>query len=160
MEKERIYRSRLDFYYNSLIVYLIFLIVYSLIRGEITGPSIKVIFNDPIIYVAVIFVVFFLIVLASNIISAREIIFRENKIIFKNRFGQREVDLSEIIIIRFSRERKRRRISKSSQVRVAKLKLKNRKRFVRIRLSEYNNVKELETEFRHLSELINKTRNI
>lgn len=152
MEEKRIYKYRLDFYYKSLIVYLLFFIVYVAIKGNFFEEKFEIVFQDPIIYICLLFILFFLFVLVTNTIRAREIVFEGNKIIIKNRFGQREIMISEIVAIKFSRRKKYKREDKS-QVRIAKLKLKNRKRFLRIRLNDFDDTHELMNEFRNISKL-------
>jgi len=149
-DKIRTYKQRLDFYYNSLIIYLLFLVFYVLIRGEFSKEKFTVIFKDPILYIVIIFILFFLVVLILNYVRAKKLIFDNGKIILKNRFGQRELTKSEIIFVKFSRERKRFKEDKS-HIRIVKLKLLNRKRLLRIRLSEFNNEKDLINEFKHIS---------
>lgn len=150
---ERVYKYKLDYYYKSLIIYLITLIAYMLIKGNFTHATFEVVVKDPIIYIILIFIAFFLIVLISNAVRARQIIFNDKKIIFKNRFGQREIGIYEILQVRFSRPK---RLSKEekSEVRIVKLKLLNRKRFLRIRLNDFQNEKELINEFRNISKKI------
>jgi hypothetical protein len=128
----------------------LFLVFYVLIRGEFSNEKFTFIFKDPILFIVIIFILFFLFVLAANYIRAKKLIFDNEKIILKNRFGQRELIKSDIIFVRYSRERKRFREDKS-QIRIVKLKLKNRKRLLRIRLSEFNNEKELINEFRNIA---------
>ena len=152
MEEKRIYKYRLDFYYKSLIVYFLFFIVYVAIKGNFFEEKFEIVFQDPIIYICMLFILFFLFVLVINTVRAREIIFEGNKIIIKNRFGQREILINEIIAIRFSRRKKYKREDKS-QVRIAKLKLKNRKRYLRIRLNDFDDTHELMNEFRNISKL-------
>ena len=152
MEEKRIYKYRLDFYYKSLIVYLLFFIVYVAIKGNFFEEKFEIVFQDPIIYICLLFILFFLFVLVTNTIRAREIVFEGNKIIIKNRFGQREILINEIIAIKFSRRKKYKREDKS-QVRIAKLKLKNRKRYLRIRLNDFDDTHELMNEFRNISKL-------
>lgn len=153
---ERVYKYKLDFYYKSLIIYLITLIVYILIKGKFFQERFEVIVKDPIIYIIIIFIVFFLIVLLANAIRAREIIINDRKIIFKNRFGQREIGVNEIILIRFSSE-KRKIKEERSGARIVKLKLRNRKRYLRIRLNDFQNEKDLMNDFKNLSrQLVNR----
>ena len=152
MEEKRIYKYRLDFYYKSLIVYFLFFIVYVAIKGNFFEEKFEIVFQDPIIYICMLFILFFLFVLVINTVRAREIIFEGNKIIIKNRFGQREILINEIITIKFSRRKQYRREDRS-QVRIAKLKLKNRKRYLRIRLNDFNDTRELMHEFRNISKL-------
>ncbi len=148
--EERKYKSRLDFYYNSLIIYFIFFVAYTLIRGEFSREKFSILLNDPIIYIIISFMVFLLLALISNAIRGKTLIFTADKIILKNRFGQRELSISEILFVRFSRERKRRSEDKS-RIRIVKLRLLNRKRLLRIRLSEFNNEKELINEFKNIA---------
>lgn len=152
MEEKRIYKYRLDFYYKSLIVYLLFFIVYVAIKGNFFEEKFEIVFQDPIIYICMLFILFFLFVLIINTVRAREIIFEGNRIIIKNRFGQREILINDIVAVKFSRRKKYKREDKS-QVRIAKLKLKNRKRFLRIRLNDFDDTHELMNEFRNISKL-------
>jgi len=149
-KEERKYKSRLDFYYNSLIIYFIFFVAYTLIRGEFSREKFSILLNDPIIYVIIIFMIFLLLALISNAIRAKTLIFTADKIILKNRFGQRELNKSEILLVKFSRERKRRSEDKSL-IRIVKLKLISRKRLLRIRVSEFNNENELINEFKTIA---------
>ena len=114
--KERIYKYKLDFYYKSLIIYLVTLIIYIIIKGRFFHASFEVVVKDPIIYIIAIFILFFLTMLLANTLRAREIIIKENLIIFGNRFGQREVENSDILGVRFSREKKRSRKDSSGIV--------------------------------------------
>ena len=153
MEEKRIYKYRLDFYYKSLIVYLLFFIVYIVIKGNFFEEKFEVVFQDPIIYICVLFILFFFFVLIMHAVKAKEIIFEGDKIIMRNRFGQREIKFSEIIAVRLSRKR-RRRDDDENAVRIAKLKLMNRKRYLRIRLSEFYDTQKLMNEFRNISKML------
>ncbi len=155
--KERIYKYKLDCYYKSLIIYLVTLIIYIIIKGRFFHASFEVVVKDPIIYIIAIFILFFLTMLLANTLRAREIIIKENLIIFRNRFGQREVENSDILGVRFSREKKRSRKDRSD-VRFVKLKLKNRKRLFKIRLNDYQDEVELANEFSIISENIDNLR--
>lgn len=106
-----------------------------------------IVFRDAIIYIVLIFIVITLIALIVYFIRARQIIFTEDRIILKNRFGQREILFNEILFVRFSRE-KGRNIDGSRRVRIVKLKLKNRKRNLRIRIGEFYNERKLIQEFK------------
>lgn len=58
--------------------------------------------------------------------------------------------LNEVIRVKFSREKRIPR-QERSDVRIVKLKLKGRKRFLRIRLNDFQNEKGLIIEFRKIS---------
>jgi len=126
------------------------LFAYIIIKGNFTHATFEVVIKDPIIYIISIFILFFLTVLLINAIKAKQIIFDERTIVFKNRFGQREVGYNEILSVRFSREKRMSR-EERSDVRIVKLKLKGRKRFLRIRLNDFQNESELIKEFKNIS---------
>lgn len=146
---ERIYKYRLDFYYTSLFIYLLVFIIYVLLRGSFSNEKFQIVVQDPIIYIFTAFILFFTIVLISNYIRARYLIFDERKFVIKNRFGQREIPYNEITGIKFSREKKSGRLEKSN-IRLVKLKLANRRRLLRIRLSDFQNESKLISEFQQI----------
>jgi len=152
---KRVYKYNLDFYYKSLAIYLITLIIYILIKGKFFQERFEIVVRNPIIYIISIFIIFYLILLVINALRGRQIIFEETKIIFKNRFGQREIQNSEILQVRFSREKKRMKEEKSES-RIVKLKLADRRRFLRIKLSDFNNEKELMYEFKNISKKLSQ----
>ena len=149
----RIYKYKLDFYYKSVIVYLLFLILYITINGTFFARQISELYKDPIIYISLIFILYTFFVLIKNTIRAKEIIFEDDKIVIKNRFGQREILFSDILIVKFSREKKYGN-NRKGNVRRVRMKLKDRKRFLRIRLSEFWEEKKLIQEFKNIAKLI------
>ncbi|MGB9697034.1 MAG: hypothetical protein ACPL2D_07060 [Ignavibacteria bacterium] len=159
METQRVYKYKLDFYYVSLIVYMLFLLVYILINGFLFDRQFKDLYSDPIVYVSLIFIIFFLILLIINVIRAREIVFEETKILIRNRFGQREIMFSEIENLKFSKVR-RKRINgiRKSEISRVKIYLTGRKRPLRIRVNVFWDEKKLLNEFRHLVKLIYTTK--
>lgn len=149
----RIYKYKLDFYYKSVIVYMLFLIFYVAINGTFFARQFNDLYKDPIIYISLIFILYTLFILLKNMIRAKEIIFEDDKFIIKNRFGQREVLFSDILAIKFSREKKYGQKRKGNVRRVG-IKLKERKRLLRIRLSEFWDEKKLVQEFKNVSKMI------
>ncbi|MCX6165029.1 MAG: hypothetical protein NTU73_09285 [Ignavibacteriae bacterium] len=149
----RIYKYKLDFYYKSVIVYMLFLILYVTINGTLFARQITDLYKDPIIYISLIFILFTFFVLIKNAIRAKEIIFEDDKFIIRNRFGQREVLFSDILIVKFSREKKY-GSNRKGNVRRVRMKLKERKRYLRIRLSEFWEEKKLISEFKNIVKLI------
>ena len=141
--QEKIYRHRMDFYYQSLVIYLIFFALYVLIRGTM-GESFKLLYNDPIFYILIFFILVFLVIVVMNIIRAPMIILKDDRIIFKNRFGEREVMLSDIINVKIGRIRKR---DEEMTYRIIKLKLKNRRKQLKIRANDFERGGELINEF-------------
>lgn len=141
--QEKIHRHRMDFYYQSLVIYLIFFAAYVLIRGTV-GESFRSLYNDPIFYILILFIIIFLFIVVMNIIRAPMIILKDDRIIFKNRFGEREVMLSDIINVKIGRIRKR---DEEMTYRIIKLKLKNRRKQLKIRANDFERGGELINEF-------------
>jgi hypothetical protein len=141
--EEKIHKYRLDFYYQSLVIYLIFFAAYVLIRGT-TGESFKEVYEDPIFYILIIFIALFLIIVIMNIIRQPVIILKSDRIILKNRFGRREISFSDIMSIKIG---KRRRPKEDLTYRIIKLKLKNRRKKLRIRANDFEKGNELIKEF-------------
>lgn len=148
----RTFKYKLDFYYKSVIVYMLFLIIYVVINGEFFAKQFTDLYKDPIIYISLIFILYTLFILLKNMIRAKEIIFEDDKFIIKNRFGQRAVLFSDILMIKFSREKKYGNYRKGNISRV-RMKLKNRNRLLRIRLSEFWDEKKLMQEFKNVAKL-------
>jgi hypothetical protein len=137
--EEKVHKYRLDFYYQSLVIYLIFFALYVLIRGSVE-KNFKMIFDDPIFYILIIFISIFLIVVVINIIRSPMIILKSDRIVLKNRFGSREILFSDIMQVRIGRKR---RSQEEGHYRIIKLKLKNRRRQFRIRANDFERGGEL-----------------
>ncbi|MFZ4589698.1 MAG: hypothetical protein ACOYN6_01775 [Ignavibacteria bacterium] len=150
MEQNRIYKARLDFYYKLIVIYFMFLALYVIMRGSFGAKEFTIVFHDPIIYITGLFILYSVMVLIVNAVRGKEIEFLQDRLIIKNRFGKREITFAEVINIRYSRERKRRTEVKSSVRRVA-IKLKDRKKVLRIRLSEFYDERKLLSEFQKIS---------
>jgi len=141
--EEKVHKYRLDFYYQSLVIYLIFFAAYVLIKGSVS-ESFKVLYGDPIFYILIIFITLFLFIVIMNIIRSPMIILNDDKITFKNRFGSRHVMYGDILNVKIG---KRRKAEEETTFRIIKLKLKNRKRLLRIRANDFERGNELIKEF-------------
>jgi hypothetical protein len=141
--EEKVHKYRLDFYYQSLVIYLLFFTAYVLVKGTI-GESFRSLYDDPIFYILIIFIVVFLFIVIVNIIRAPMIILKTDRIVFKNRFGSREVMLSDIINVKIGRRRK---AEEETTYKIIKLKLKNRRKQLRIRANDFERGGELIREF-------------
>lgn len=133
----------MDFYYQSLVIYLLFFAAYVIIRGT-TGESFKTLYNDPFFYILILFIFIFLFIVIINIIRAPKIVLKSDRIIFRNRFGEREVLFSDILNVKIGRRRKR---EEELTYRIIKLKLKNRRKLLRIRANDFERGGELINEF-------------
>lgn len=155
MENKRIYKARLDFYYKLLVIYFLFLVVYLLIRGNFGKQEFSIVIHDPILYITFFFILYTLVILIVNMIKGKEIEFTDDKIILKNRFRKKVILYSDIISIKFSKEKERFNDNKSTVKRI-RIKLQNRKRLMRIRLSEFYDEIKLINEFKSVLKFIVK----
>ncbi|MBZ0203921.1 MAG: hypothetical protein K8I03_12955 [Ignavibacteria bacterium] len=140
---QKVHKHRMDFYYQSLVIYLLFFTAYVLFRGTI-GESFKSLYNDPIFYILIIFIIIFLFIVIINTIRAPMIILMNDRIVFKNKFGSREVLFSDIINVKIGRRRKK---DEEMTYRIIKLKLKHRRKQLRIRANDFERGGELISEF-------------
>jgi hypothetical protein len=150
---ERIFKYKLDFYYQSALIYLVTLILYGGIRGSFVEKEFRYVMNDPIIYVIIFFVVMSFVVLVLNYIRNRRLIVTENAIVFKNRFHERRITIADIEWMHIGRERL---VETSGKFQVVLLKLKGRRRAIRIRVGRYEKEKELIHEMERIAQHVPK----
>ncbi len=141
--EEKVHKYRMDFYYQSLVIYLIFLAMYVLIRGSIES-NFRTLYNDPILYILIVFISIFLIVVIINIIRSPMIVLKADRILLKNRFGSREIMFNDIMNVRIGRKRM---TQEEGHYRIIKLKLKHRRRQFRIKANDFENGGELIKDF-------------
>lgn len=137
---EKTFKYKLDFYYQQSIIYLITLILYAGFRGSFIENEFYLVFKDPILYIILIFVFGSFVVLFLNLLRDRKLIIKDDKIIFYNRFNQREINISDIEWIYIGVERS---VKTAGLSRAIVIKLKGRLRLYRIRLGRYEHQKEL-----------------
>lgn len=142
--EDKIHKYRLDFYYQSLVIYLLFFAAYIIIKGS-TSVSFKILYDDPIFYILMAFISVFLVIVVINIVRSPAIILKSDRIILKNRFGSREIMFSEILNIKIGK--KRRMMAEDRPYKIIKLKLVNRRRMLRIRANDFERGGELIKEF-------------
>jgi hypothetical protein len=148
--ENRVYKYRMDFYYQLLVIYLVFFVLYALIRGQFFEEKFQLVFNDPIIYILILFIALFLVIVLTNIVRNRRIILKDDRVVLKNRFGSREILFGEILNIKIGKRRKRNR---DVPYRIIKLKLLHRRKWLRIRANEYERGPELIKEFLNIKHL-------
>ena len=149
--EEKVFRYKLDFYYQSALIYLVTLVLYGGIRGSFVESRFEYVLSDPLMYVIVFFVVMSIAALLLNRVRDRRLILREKVIIFKNRFHEYRLEAGNIEWMHLGREA---RVRTSGVFQVAVFKLKNRRRLVRIRIGRYERAKELIAEMQKLATTI------
>jgi hypothetical protein len=144
---KKVYKYNMSFYYQSTIIYFTAFVLYIIIRGEFVEDSFTLITKDPIIYFFAIIVFFSVISLLYNLYKDRYLEISDEEISFVNRYRTKSFKYSDMIQVKVS---KKRDPSKKSLLRLVRIKLKNRKRPVVVRLSDYENADELLNFFNDL----------
>lgn len=142
--EDKVYKYRMDFYYQLLVIYFVFFVLYAVIKGQFFEEKFQLVFEDPIIYILILFIAISLFIVVANIIRNKQIVLKSDRIVLKNRFGSREILFSEILNIKIGKRRKR---FEEVPYRIIKMKLSRRRKWLRIRANEYERGSELIREF-------------
>ncbi len=148
-EGASVFKYKLDFYYQQALIYLLTLIAYASVRGSFIEDRFEFVFRDPIVYVILFFVLGSWFGLALNRIRERRLILAGDRLIFASRSRRRVVSVSDIAWIHIGRERKVRTSGGYLEIR---MKLKNRRRVLRIRVGRYERAQDLVAEIGKLTE--------
>ena len=146
--QEKTFKYKLDFYYQSALIYLLTLIVYGGIRGNFVEQKFEYVLGDPILYVIIFFVLMSFITLGLNALRNRRLIITPEAISFKHRWNERTVPLSDIEWLHIGREA---RVQTGGRFQVIVFKLKGRRRVFRIRVGRYERERELVNEMTRIA---------
>jgi hypothetical protein len=149
----RVFRYKLDFYYQQAILYLVTLVLYAGVRGTFEFDRLPTMATDPMLYIIIVFVIISFAVLFLNRARERKLVVANDRIIFHNKYRDREVLFTEIEWFHVGRERMVRTAGRSQ---VIVFKIKDRRRLFRIRLGRYEREKELLSEMYRLGEKLPK----
>ena len=152
-EAEKAFKYKLDFYYQSALIYVVTLIIYGGIRGNFIEAKFEYVQNDPLMYVIVLFVLMSFITLGLNYLRNRRLIIVGDTIIFKHRWHERRVTTDDIEWMHVGRELG---VRTSGRFQVIVFKLKERRRLFRIRVGRYEREKELIEEMNRIATHIPK----
>jgi hypothetical protein len=152
-EHESVFKYKLDFYYQSALIYLVTLILYGGIRGNFIEKRFEYVLNDPIMYVIIFFVLMSFITLALNYLRNRRLIIMGDSIVFKHRWHERVVRASDMEWIHIGREA---RVQTSGRSQIILFKLKGVRRLFRIRVGRYERETELIHEMQRIAENVPK----
>jgi hypothetical protein len=151
--QEKTFKYKLDFYYQSALIYLVTLILYGGIRGSLVEQKFEYVLNDPLMYVIIFFVIMSFIALAMNALRGRRLVIGERTLTFAHRWHERRVDVGEIEWMHIGREL---RVQTSGRFQVIVFKLRNRRRLFRIRVGRYERDRELVQEMHRIAALVPK----
>ncbi|MEW6510424.1 MAG: hypothetical protein AB1428_05635 [Bacteroidota bacterium] len=152
-EREKVFTYKLDFYYQSALIYLITLILYGGIRGNFVEQKFEYVLNDPIMYVIILFVLMSMVTLGLNAMRNRRLIITHDALVFKHRWHERRVPIAEIEWMHIGREAY---VQTGGRFQVIVFKLKQRRRLFRIRVGRYEREKELVAEMTRIAEGVPK----
>ncbi len=147
-EQEKIFKYKLDFYYQSALIYLVTLIVYGGIRGSFVEQKFEYVLSDPLMYVIVFFVVMSICILVLNALRNRRLIITPDAIVFKHRWHERLIRIAEIEWMHVGRES---RVQTGGRFQVIVFKLRGRRRLFRIRVGRYERDRELVQEMTRIA---------
>ena len=147
----RVFRYKLDFYYQQSLFYLVTLVLYAGIRGTFTFERLPALNQDPILYIIILFVLISFIVLTLNRLRDRKLIISNDKIVFHHRYHEREIPLESIEWLHIGRER---RVQTAGRSQVIVFKMKERRRLFRIRVGRYEREKDLVREMQQLAQRV------
>ncbi|MDI6766569.1 MAG: hypothetical protein QME52_07080 [Bacteroidota bacterium] len=153
--QSKVFKFKLDFYYQQSLLYLITLIFYAGIRGTFDFERLPTLGADPLLYLIILFVLISFLVLILNKMRDRKLIITSDKIIFHNKYREYEIGLPDIEWIHIGRERK---VQTAGVSQAIVFKWKSRKRLFRIRIGRYEREKELMNEMQRIAQRVPKGR--
>lgn len=153
MTNTKIYKQRFDFYWRSVIIYIIVLIGYGLIRMVVGHENFGVLTHDPVFILLSLFIAGSLLMYLHKLFWVRTLVIDDDSITIKNRFNESTFNKDNISKIYLGRERP---FQSRESFRVIKIELLNRKRKIRIRPHNYWDDKKLFEDISHVKASLRK----
>lgn len=142
---EKTFRRKLDIYYLALLIYVLTGAIYIVVSGSFIGDKFAFVVRDPVVYLFGVFIIYSGGLLLVNVISNRRLVITPQQLVFRSRFGERSYYFSHIERIVLKRERPR---VSNIIFNVVKLRTSKRRRWIRIRVANYEREQELYQEFK------------
>lgn len=153
--QERTFKYKLDFYYQSALIYLITMVLYGGIRGSFVEAKFEYVLNDPLMYVIIIFVLVALVALVINKLRNRRLIITDEAIVFIHRWAEHRVPVADIEWMHIGREAL---VETGGKRQVVVIKLKGKRRIYRVRIGRYEKEKELWSEMGKIAQRVPRRR--
>jgi hypothetical protein len=147
----REFKYKLDFYYQQTLIYLSALVLYAGIRGSFIESQFSFVFNDPIVFIFIIFFLISLVTLFLNVYRDRRLIIEDDRIVFHTRTRDREIPLSDMEWIHIGRERS---VQTAGRFQLVMFKVRGRRWSYRIRVGRYERDRELVSEMERIAERV------
>jgi hypothetical protein len=146
--EESVFKYKLDFHYQSALIYLITLIVYGGIRGNFVEQKFEYVLNDPLMYVIIFFVLMAFVMLVVTALRNRRLVLTHDALIFRHRWAERRINIADIEWMHIGRETGVRTGGRSQAI---IFKVKNKRRLMRIRVGRYERERELMKDMRAIA---------
>jgi len=145
------FHMRLSFYWQSLALYALTLIIYVITKAlwdsTLQQGIVNVVISDPIVVLLGAFVIVSAVSLLINSLSRRSIIIGEDSLTYVSRFHERTFHISEIDKLSVA---KNRRINVRGVLAVVKIHIRGRRRPLRIRPGLFDHEHQLISALLHL----------
>lgn len=149
------FKYKLDFYYQSALIYLITMVLYGGIRGSFVEAKFEYVLNDPLMYVIIIFVLVALVALVINKLRNRRLIVTDESIVFSHRWAEHRVPIADIEWMHIGREAL---VETGGRRQVVVFKLRGKRRIYRVRIGRYEKEKELWSEMGKIAQRVPRRR--
>lgn len=136
----KVFTYRLDFYWQAIALYTLALLLYAVLKGSISAGTLTIALYDPIVLLLGAVVVGSVLVSLTNSFMRRSVSIDGYSLSFHNRFRTRTFTLADIRAMSIGKEKM---VKVRGVYRVAKIRLVNRRRILRLRPSLYDNEQEL-----------------
>jgi hypothetical protein len=150
---EIVHKRKHDLYYIYILTYIGFGVIYILLTGTISENTVEFVFRDPVVYILGLFLVYTLAMLIANVIRNRQIVLAPQRIVFRTRFQERSIFHDHILRIVLKHERKK---LNGGTFAVVRIRTTQRRRWIRIRVSNYERERDLYQEFKKLKHELKK----
>jgi len=154
-EDKSTYTYKLEIYYQAIAIYAITMIAYGVVSA-VARQSMEFVWKDQVVYLLALCTFAAIVGLVANVIARRRIEITNDMIVLRSRFHRREIPISDIVWIRIGREK---RMRVRGAYRVAKLKLRNRRKLLRMRPSLFHPEDRLVEALRRINVQAHKAHN-
>ena len=152
---EKVFKYKLDFYYQQTLIYLVTFILYVGIRGNFVEDQFTIIYRDPLAYIIVLFVIISAVVLLLNRLRDRRLIVTTDGIAFRSRNRERKISVRDIEWMHIGREQL---VQTAGKFQLVVIKIRGRRRLFRIRVGRYERDHELVAEMERIAAQVPKAK--
>ncbi len=131
---QNVFTYKLEIYYQAIAIYGVTLVAYAAVVGFARG-SFEHVLRDQVVYVLAACTLAAAAGLIINVVARRRIEIDDEKIVVASSFHRREIPITEIIWVHIGKEK---RMKVRGAFRVAKFKLRNRRKLLRLRPSLFH----------------------